>query len=85
MDVEIHRQGKTLLLTVDDSGPGVADADRERVFDRFYRVAGTETTGSGLGLSIVKSIAQLHGATLRLDRSARLGGLRVEVGFRIPD
>ena len=55
--------------------------DRERVLDRFYRVAGAQTTGSGLGLAIVKSIAELQGAQLSLDRSPRLGGLRVQVRF----
>jgi two-component system, OmpR family, sensor kinase len=81
VDLEIRRSPVGVTLSVDDNGPGVAETDRERVLDRFYRAAGTEKTGSGLGLAIVKSIADWHGATLRLDRSARLGGLRVEVGF----
>ena len=81
MDVEVRRVGDRLVLTVDDSGPGIPEQDRERVLDRFYRVAGTETTGSGLGLAIVKSIAELHGARLSLAQSPRLGGLRVEVNF----
>jgi two-component system OmpR family sensor kinase len=69
------------VLSVDDSGPGIPEPDRERVLDRFYRIAGTPSTGSGLGLAIVKSIAELHGATLWLGHSARMGGLRVEVRF----
>jgi len=69
------------LLTVDDSGPGVAAEDRQRVLDRFYRVAGTEGSGSGLGLAIVKTIADLHQATLSIDRSESLGGLRATVTF----
>jgi two-component system, OmpR family, sensor kinase len=81
VDLEVRREAGELRLIVEDSGPGIADADRERVLDRFYRVAGTQTTGSGLGLAIVKSIAELHGAGLRLARSERLGGLRVQVGF----
>jgi two-component system OmpR family sensor kinase len=81
VDLEVHRCAGRLVLTVDDNGPGIPEQDRERVLDRFYRVAGTETTGSGLGLAIVKSIAELHGATLSLAPSQRLGGLRVEVGF----
>jgi two-component system OmpR family sensor kinase len=81
VDLEVHRFVDRMMLTVDDSGPGIPEQDRERVLDRFYRVAGTETTGSGLGLAIVKSIADLHGATLSLSSSPRLGGLRVEVRF----
>ena len=81
VDVVVRRELGALILEVEDSGPGIAQEDRERVLDRFYRVAGTETTGSGLGLAIVKSIADLHGATLDLDRSERLGGLRVRVRF----
>ena len=81
VDLEVRRDADRLVLSVDDSGPGIAEEDRERVLDRFYRIAGTPTTGSGLGLSIVKSIAELHGATLWLGHSQRLGGLRVEVRF----
>ncbi|NDY91332.1 two-component sensor histidine kinase [Ideonella sp. TBM-1] len=72
-------QGPTLV--VDDSGPGIPLAERERVFDRFYRRdLGGDTLGSGLGLAIVQAVAQRHGASVRLDDS-HLGGLRVEVGF----
>lgn len=68
-------------LTVEDSGPGIAEADRARILDRFYRVAGSAATGSGLGLAIVKSIAELHHADVTLSRSDRLGGLRVQIDF----
>jgi two-component system, OmpR family, sensor kinase len=81
VDVEVHHASDRLMLSVDDTGPGIAPENRERVLDRFYRVAGKETIGSGLGLAIVKSIAEVHGAALSLDRSQRLGGLRVEVVF----
>lgn len=81
VDVEVQRSGDAWVLEVHDSGPGIDEADRERVFDRFYRVAGSQATGSGLGLAIVKSIADVHGATLVLGRSARLGGLSVSVRF----
>ena len=85
VDLEIRRAPGVMQLTVEDCGPGIADADRERVLDRFYRVAGNEATGSGLGLAIVKSIARMHGATLQLDRSEQLGGLRVELKFPAAD
>jgi two-component system OmpR family sensor kinase len=70
------------LLTVDDSGPGITAEDRQRVLDRFYRVAGTQGTGSGLGLAIVKTIADLHNATLTIGRSESLGGFRATLTFK---
>jgi signal transduction histidine kinase len=74
-------EGSGALLRVDDSGPGIAPSDRERVFDRFVRGASAgETPGSGLGLAIVRSIAQRHRAALQLG-SSDLGGLRVDVRF----
>lgn len=70
------------VLTVEDSGPGIAPEERERVFDRFYRASGSASeTGSGLGLAIVQVIAARHGATLELGRAEALGGLRVSVSF----
>ncbi|MGH8304099.1 MAG: sensor histidine kinase, partial [Steroidobacteraceae bacterium] len=69
------------LLTVSDSGPGIPPEERARVFDRFYRRAGTTPPGSGLGLAIVKAIADAHGATLALDAGADGRGLRVSVSF----
>ena len=68
-------------LTVDDSGPGIPEADRERVFERFVRgAAADQASGSGLGLAIVRSIARRHGATVTLGDSP-LGGLRVALQF----
>ena len=68
-------------LTVTDSGPGIPPEERARVFDRFYRRAGTTPPGSGLGLSIVKAIADAHGAVLTLTSGAEGRGLRVIVTF----
>jgi two-component system sensor histidine kinase QseC len=77
-----QRDGEA-CIAVDDSGPGIPEADRQRVFDRFYRVGGDRhasgVTGSGLGLSIVAQIVRLHGGRVALQRSPRLGGLRVEI------
>jgi two-component system OmpR family sensor kinase len=81
VDLSVRREGGSMLLAVEDSGPGIPEEERERVLDRFHRVPGTEAPGSGLGLAIVKAIAELHGAALRLEQSERLGGLRVEVRF----
>jgi len=68
-------------LSVADSGPGVPESERERVFERFSRLAGQEIEGSGLGLSIVRRIAELHGAQVGLGTAAGGGGLLVEVSF----
>ncbi|MDE2617080.1 MAG: sensor histidine kinase N-terminal domain-containing protein [Burkholderiales bacterium] len=84
VDLELQRRDDRLVLSVEDSGPGIPEAERQRVLDRFYRVAGTDTTGSGLGLAIVKSIADLHNATLELSASSRLAGLRVDISFPLP-
>ncbi|OGB23620.1 MAG: hypothetical protein A3I66_24195 [Burkholderiales bacterium RIFCSPLOWO2_02_FULL_57_36] len=67
-------------LIIEDSGPGIAEEDRSRVFDRFYRKEQNEQTGSGLGLAIVKNIAEQHGARIELGVSS-LGGLRASVVF----
>ncbi len=68
-------------LSVSDDGPGIAPAERARVFDRFYRRAGTEPPGSGLGLAIVKAIADAHGATVQLADGPSGSGLTVSVWF----
>lgn len=68
------------FLEVSDTGPGIPVAERERVFDRFYRRAGSGQEGSGLGLSIVKAIADRHGARVILG-NALTGGLSVRVEF----
>lgn len=85
VDIGIAREADgTLQLSVDDSGPGLPEAERERVLDRFYRsgdAGAQKVTGSGLGLAIVKSIADLHGATVSLTESPSLGGLRVSMRF----
>jgi len=82
VDVAVLREGSQLVLTVEDSGPGIDEADRARVLDHFYRVPGSTATGSGLGLAIANAIAQLHGSKLMLEQSPRLGGLRI--GLRLP-
>ncbi len=68
-------------LSIEDSGPGIPLEDRERVFDRFYRVAAAQSGGSGLGLAIVKTIAEMHSAALSVGQSSTMGGLHVTVVF----
>ncbi|HEV2441398.1 MAG TPA: ATP-binding protein [Steroidobacteraceae bacterium] len=69
------------LVRVIDNGAGIVRAERERVFDRFYRQPGTGSPGSGLGLAIVKAIATAHGATVELGEGEAGRGLAVTVSF----
>ena len=84
VDVSVVDEAGDTVLVVEDSGPGVAESDRARVLDRFYRVPGETAPGSGLGLAIVSAIAQWHGAHLSLGDSDKLGGLRVVVRWANP-
>ena len=84
VDVGLKADAAGVTVEVADSGPGIHPDERERVFDPFYRVLGTEAEGSGLGLSIVKTLADRMGITVRLDDArseAGLGGLCVVVSF----
>lgn len=69
------------FLSVTDNGPGIPEAELERVSERFYRPAGTSASGSGLGLSIVKRIAEIHAATLKIAPVGNAKGLSVTVLF----
>lgn len=89
VDVSVSRAegDDALVLAVEDSGPGIAPEDRAQVLGRFHRATqadaqGRPIAGSGLGLSIVQTIARMHGAVVELGSSARLGGLSVSV--RLP-
>ncbi len=78
------RFGKVVLLQVEDSGPGIPEAERELVFQPFYRALGTEADGSGLGLPIVIEIAQQHSATVTLEEATPgkpMPGARFTVRF----
>ncbi|WP_020484349.1 ATP-binding protein [Methylomonas sp. MK1] len=78
--VVCRRENKRLQLTVDDSGPGVADDDYQRITQRFYRCVETANSveGSGLGLSIVQRIVALHAADIDFAKSG-LGGLQARL------
>ncbi len=69
------------FLEVEDNGPGIDAAEREKVLERFYRVAGTAAQGNGLGLAIAQEIARSHGASLQLQDANSAGG--VARGLRI--
>lgn len=70
-----------VCLEVADNGPGIPDEDRERVFERFYRILGTEVPGSGLGLAIVKEIASTHEADVTIASGLDGTGTRITVSF----
>ena len=83
VDVALHRGDGGVRLRVEDSGPGIPEAERERVLGRFYRSpqSAQQAPGSGLGLAIVQAVAERHGARLTLERSEHLGGLCVQLVF----
>lgn len=83
VDVSCTCRNGRACLEVADNGPGIPEGERERVFDRFYRRGGDNETGSGLGLSIVRTIADRHGAQVELGDS-EAGGLLVRVVFPAP-
>ncbi|WP_080898398.1 ATP-binding protein [Variovorax paradoxus] len=72
-----------VLLTFDDSGPGIPASQHAAAFQRFNRLGRVDPHGVGLGLSIVKAVALAHHAEVRLQKSP-LGGLRVEITFPVP-
>ena len=69
-----------VVMTVEDAGPGIPEAERAHVFERFYRLPDAKTDGCGVGLSIVQCVADAHHARVALDSVTR-GGLRVTVIF----
>lgn len=82
VDVRVaHAAGEGVRLEVVDSGPGIPEAERQRVCDRFYRLADTEAGGSGLGLAIARRVCERHAARLSLLDGPGGRGLKVEVAF----
>lgn len=79
--VKAYSQSNMAILEVKDTGPGIPKDLRERVFERFFRALGHKSTGSGLGLTIVKQICELHHAKIELDSSIEEQGLTVKVYF----
>ena len=80
VQLQCRREANELLLSVDDSGAGLDVEQREKATGRFYRAGDTNLSGAGLGLSIVKTIAQNHSGILELSES-KLGGLCVTIRF----
>ncbi len=79
VDVRVRRMGPEAELSVTDTGPGIPVEERQRVFDRFYRGPHAAVPGSGLGLALVRRIADRHHARVDLDEGESGRGLRVTV------
>ena len=84
IEVRVELQEGKTVLTVEDAGPGMSEADSARLGERFFRVLGHGQMGSGLGWSIVKRIALVFEAQVSVARSTRLGGLAVRVRWPAP-
>jgi signal transduction histidine kinase len=79
VDVTVSTDGERVVLVVDDSGPGISQADRERIFQRFHR-ASAEPGGAGLGLSIADAVVQATGGDCTVT-TAPIGGARIAVSW----
>jgi len=86
VDVSLDMLPEGLQLCIEDNGPGIAENERQRIFERFHRISETSqiASGSGLGLAIVKAIADRHQIQIRFGQSAGLGGLSVVLHFPPP-
>lgn len=85
--IVLRKEGECMILEVEDDGPGIAPSEQAMVFERYYRILGSEPSGSGLGLAIVREIAHREGLRLRLQSPAHTtpggsqGGCRFSVLF----
>ena len=83
--LSLAKQGNLVEIRVEDQGPGVPEAQRERIFEKFYRLPGASerSGGVGLGLSLVRSIAERHGGTVDCEER-RDGGSGASFVIRLP-
>lgn len=79
--ITVRRDAARLSIAVSDDGPGIPTAQRQRVFDRFYRIAGQDQPGTGLGLAICRHIAELHYAKITFASGPNDKGLIATVSF----
>jgi two-component system, OmpR family, sensor histidine kinase TctE len=80
----LSRDGDSAMVDIEDDGPGIPPVERQKVFERFYRIARPDAPdGSGLGLSIVRVLLDRMGGSVELGEGKRLGGLRVAMKFRL--
>jgi two-component system sensor histidine kinase QseC len=81
IEVGVTQSAEAVVIDVEDNGPGLPEAQLQRLGERFFRVPGTDESGSGLGWSIMRRIAKALGCVIDARRSRRLGGLGVRVLF----
>jgi signal transduction histidine kinase len=81
VEATVERANGHVVLAVEDDGPGIAPDMREKVFERFYRGAGDRSGSSGLGLAIVRAVAESHRGTVRLEEPLDGRGARFVVRF----
>jgi two-component system, OmpR family, sensor histidine kinase TctE len=80
----LSRDGASAVVDIEDDGPGIPPTERQKVFERFYRIARADgPDGSGLGLSIVRVLLDRMSGSVELGEGKRLGGLRVTMRFRL--
>jgi len=85
VDITLAERGDTAMLTIDDDGPGIPEADRARVLHRFVRLdeaRSRDQGGSGLGLAIVDEVVRAHGGSVSIEQS-KLGGARIQISLPI--
>lgn len=79
--VSCHQTANVVWLIVEDSGKGIANNERNKIFERFYQPAGSLSDGNGLGLAIVQEISRQHRGTVTATQSDRLGGAQLTLRF----
>lgn len=80
----VEQNGEYAVVRVGDSGPGIAVEYRERIFEKFYRVPGSPAGGTGLGLSLSKSLVEAHGGRIEVQKSS-LGGAEFRISLPARD
>lgn len=84
ISITLNLHESKLIFTVTDNGPGIPEPERQRVFERFYRINGTSGQGSGLGLAIVREVALAHEASTEIETPQSGQGTTVRVVFPAP-